>query len=111
MQKFGSKPPRGYPEATLRLPVGSREGLVQGRWTRGLKGRLEVVTPRTNPPKRGRSPRTQTVTPSTKWRVTLQYPRPNRVGLRPSESVCICVHLWFCAALRLRRSAPAIPPG
>src|ERR1035438_3278321 len=59
-------PPSGHPQATLRLPRGSREGLVQGGRNRGLEGRLEVVIPRTNPPKRGRSPRTQTVTPSTK---------------------------------------------
>ena len=43
-----------------------REGLVQGGMNRGLEGRIEVVIPRTHPPKRGRSPRTQIVTPSTK---------------------------------------------
>jgi hypothetical protein len=39
---------------------------VQGGRNRGLEGRLQVVIPRANPPKRGRSPRTHTVTPSTK---------------------------------------------
>jgi hypothetical protein len=58
--------PTGYPEATLRLPRGYREGLVQGGRNRGLEGRLQVVIPRTNPLKRGRSPRTQTATPRAK---------------------------------------------
>src|SRR5664279_4601848 len=60
---YGRRSSGDYPEATLRLPRGSREGLVQGGRNRGLEGRLEVLIPRTNPPKRGRSPRTQTVTP------------------------------------------------
>ena len=38
---------------------------MQGGRNRGLEGRLEVVILRANPPKRGQSPRTETVTPST----------------------------------------------
>src|ERR1035441_2891329 len=78
-EKYGREGSGDYPEATPRLPRDypeatgprttiriHREGLVQDGRNRGLEGRLEVLIPRTNPPKRGRSPRTQTVTPSTK---------------------------------------------
>jgi hypothetical protein len=58
--------PGSYPQAPPRLPRGSPKGQVQGERNRELEGGHEIVIPRTNPPKRGRSPRIQTVTPSAK---------------------------------------------